>query len=223
MPFSSFVFYHIPKCGGTSFRNYINQCALNSDIVADEIYIPGCNGLSNDKNLNQLTKEELEELRSRRLKVVGVHMKCGDIKKYDLNIIEPFRYTILRNPVERFMSHYNFFNYKLGNQDCKGVGLNELDEKKFDEILSLLSNVQINFLIDVKHPRLLSDLNRLKIACYNLQHEFHGFSLFFGSAELPMLNVGKNESNVNETRLGLIGDSHRLDMKLFSFAQRISK
>jgi len=54
----SFVFYHIPKCGGTSMRYALNELFLNL-YDQKQIYAPR---ISDTSNFNLVKKADLEKL-----------------------------------------------------------------------------------------------------------------------------------------------------------------
>lgn len=149
--YQSFIFVHVPKCGGTSFRKYIYQTALANQIDKEKIHIPGFGGLSNDKNVSQLTKNELAAFRASNKLVLGVHCKFGVHENHKLNMLNPFYYILLRDPVKRFVSHYNFFNWHLGYSNLKGIHLNDLDEEVLNSLLTKMSNIQLSHLINGPH------------------------------------------------------------------------
>ena len=175
--FDSFVFTHIPKCGGTSFREYVWQCAEASGLTSDDVYIPGINGIRNNKNIPELSKEELSVFRSMNPRVIACHCKFDVATDYELNLDNIFYYTILRDPIKRFISHYNFFYFHLGYNNCKGVRLNDLPEETLDFLVKSLANIQVSFLSNVKHPKVVGFETMCKVAKYNLQHEYASYGI----------------------------------------------
>lgn len=151
-PYDSFIFTHIPKCGGTSFREYIFEAGVHSGIETDRIYAPGLNGVGNDKNVPQLSEQELADLRHKGLRILACHAYFDVHRKYDLNMANPFYYVILREPVSRFISHYDFFYFKLGYEDYKGKSLNDLDDEALEHVIKSLCNVQIVYLTTPTRP-----------------------------------------------------------------------
>ena len=146
--YGSFIFTHIPKCGGTSFREYIYHTALDNGIEKSKIHVPGYGGLSNQKNISQLDKEELNHFRRSQKMVLAAHCKFGVHEEFKLNMADPFYYILLREPVGRFISHYNFFHRRLGYRNMKGIHLNDLDKDALQEMLERMANIQLTHLIN---------------------------------------------------------------------------
>lgn len=145
--FGSFIFTHIPKCGGTSFRAYIREAAERSSISKEEVYIPGEYGLSHEATLMALPSESLSAVQQRPLKVVADHVFYGADQHYDLKTESPYYYTLLREPVTRVISHYNFFCYFRGDYELKDVPLNQLPEERIEAIIRRFSNIQTIYLV----------------------------------------------------------------------------
>lgn len=141
--YGSFVFTHIPKCAGTSFREYIYNTAKKNLIPEEKIYIPGFGGLHHKKNVTQLSKKELEAFREKNVLILADHCKYNIHLEKQLNLKDPFYYTILREPVSRFISHYNYFYRFLGFENLKDIDLNHLDKDILQNLLMRFSNMQL--------------------------------------------------------------------------------
>lgn len=113
-----FVFYHIPKCGGTSLRDYLYKI-LELKYNRSQIYYPRLTKQYRPAygNKNLSTIHEYQNV----LDCVGVDY-LNDIKavlchiRYDTeylsfkkvpNIVDML---VMRDPVDRLISHYNFFD-----------------------------------------------------------------------------------------------------------------
>jgi len=75
VPFDSFIFSHIPKCGGSSFRKFIFDSSLKSEIDVKKIHIPGEGGVLHSKNLPNLEEAELKSLKLQKVKIIADHSK----------------------------------------------------------------------------------------------------------------------------------------------------
>ncbi len=230
----SFVFTHIPKCGGTSFRRFINDLAISSGINEDQIYIPGLNGLENTKNLLTLDQIELDRVRGRNIRVLADHTLYKGIDQLSIKMANPFYYTILRDPIERFISHYNFFCKKLGNRGLRGVSLNEIGEEKLVEVLSNFSNLQIRYLTnyrsgEVNKSTLLDAIFILesKFPCFGLLEDMETSLALFnqlkpdwlhGDVFFPILNKNKTDERLSTEIIERIQESNSLETELYNRA-----
>ena len=237
--FRSFIFTHIPKCGGTSFRNYLYNTGFHSGFAEESMYIPGFGSVNNDENLNQLDEAQLTKIRERYTLILADHTPFNGHLHYKLNTKKPFYYTILRDPIERFVSHYNFFYYHLGYDECKGLKLDDLPANKLEDLLKTLSNVQVKYIsgfneMGQKEVKPLSQL--FYVARFNLKKRFHCVGIlsrmdeslnllkkmspnwmsFVG--ELGMSNVNKQmmDKSVSPRVRELIRKANHFDMELYS-------
>ena len=104
----NFIFYHIQKCGGTSIRHmfynyfikiYHKKYIFGPEFLGDDTLCflsDKLNDIQNNKNIDY-----------NNLKVILSHMSYNDI---DLSYV-PYKITFLRDPVERIISHYYYFDY----------------------------------------------------------------------------------------------------------------
>lgn len=239
LAYKTFRFTHIPKCGGTSFRALINDSALSSGIALESIYIPGFNGVPNDKNISQLTLDELSILKSKSITVFAGHMRHNEYDRFNIPLIAPFNITVLRNPVNRFISHYNFFNYKLGYNNCKGIHLNELEAKSRREIIRNLSNIQCHYLGDIKNYRKAGNDVLLELAKNNLANDYQivgileqidrctkslkelSPSWITFDKDLPTHNKGDDIDEIENEIIEQITETNYLDMELYKFGEKL--
>jgi len=233
--YDCFIFTHIPKCGGTSFRELVYNSALQSGINANQVYVPGFGELKNDKNFDQLNEDEKVALSKKSYKIIANHCKFEDHIHYNIKTESPFYFTILRDPIKRFISHYNFFYKKLGYNNCKGVSLNELKEETLDFLSDKLANIQINYIANVKMPKAVGDDNMLKIAIYNSIYNYGYIELLenqermfknlnklipewlFIDNKLQYLNKNKDEETINSDVINKITLANRHDIILYNF------
>jgi len=238
--YDTFIFSHIPKCGGSSFRKYVIESCVASDIAPERVYAPGFNGIKNNKNISQLEPVELKALRNTDLKVVADHSKFNVHRRYRLGMTKPFYYTIFREPVARFISHYNFFYYKMGYGNCKGVSLNDLDEPKRREIMTTLANLQVNYVANnIKNP---INVEHYKLAIYNIERHYACFGLLKDmekSLEIldkyapewvqwkknfPMENKNpgnKGKAEIKPEIVRQIQEINEYDMRLYDFVEKL--
>lgn len=244
MNYQSFIFTHIPKCGGTSFRNYIYDAGLKNCIDSTNIYIPGKNGIKYIKNIIGLSEEEIQALQSRQLKILACHAHYNVHKQYGLMMDAPFYYTILREPVSRVISHYNHFLFKGDNERFKNRTLQELSEDSLDNALKKQSNLQTIYLTGGRattgqtvNDATLIEAKRIletEYACFGLL-EHIGLSIQYLQTVAPAWlsfegtfpHERKNEEPKNareplgEAVLQRIRDFNRYDMELYVYAQKL--
>lgn len=244
--FDSFIFTHIPKCGGTSFRKFVFSNAVASGVKEELIYIPGFSNIPNENNLDQIQGERAEAFAINKLTVLADHTPYNGQLRLGVRMPRAFRCTILRDPVERFMSHYNFFYRKLGYEDCKDIHLNDLDQEKLDDLLGRLSNVQVKFIAGYNDlgEREKRPMNKLFfIAKYNLNYCFHEvgvledmeyfierlnghkdlFMNFEGSVGHMNVNRKSDDTPVREDLLERIKNANRFDQRLYNIACKINE
>lgn len=233
--YSSFIFTHIPKCGGTSFREFLNDSSEKSSIPITSRYIPGFNSIENEKNIPQLNEEELSQLRQLPLKMVACHSKFDVHNVYKLsNVKNPFYYTILREPLSRFISHYFFFYFKHNNADCKDIHLNDLPKDKLVQIVENLANIQTRWICN-------DDSATAEQAIDKLNHTYGSFGLleYFKESieillaykpswltildEMPFSNSNKSYdiSQIEPSIIELINEYNATDTALYNEAKRI--
>ena len=162
--FTQFHFIHIPKCGGTSFREYLNSASIAGGIQLYNIYLPGFNAVKTASNYNQLNIIQKYLFRRKPYKVIGMHASMNVFKTKTSLSDKPFSYTILREPVTRFLSHYYHFYFHQGAGGCKGIHLADLEPNKRHNLISHLSNLMIKYLIsaDLKSEIVAVDLENAK-------------------------------------------------------------
>jgi len=176
--YKSFVFTHIPKCGGSSFRHYLADCAINSGVIKNNIYIPETLGIKNNENLDQLNQEKLKKVAQKKLVILGDHSKFNVHRRKNLNIQSPFYFTILREPIKRVVSHYNHFYYDRGYGNSKDITLNELEPLRLRQILFGFNNLMVDYLSN-RNPKIEPTITTytLKRAIFNLENHFGCFAI----------------------------------------------
>lgn len=227
--FDTFIFTHIPKCGGTSFREYIYNSGKTSNIKPEEMYVPGFHPESNEKNIPQLNEEELDKLRQSQIKVFACHSKYDIEREFNLTKVKnPFYFTILREPVQRFISHYYFFYFKLNNSNCKNIHLKDLQENKRHEIINHLSNLQVKWIGNNPNADLNLAINILETKYQSvgiLEHisqsldvlrKFSPDWITFNNS-FPISNTNKSyeKYQIPDSIIDEIKNANALDMKLY--------
>ena len=112
---NSLVYIHVPKCGGTSFgsalrlRYFYSQAtiALGDSRAVQNALAPGACGVARIKAEYDVRDVMLAQLMAQKYRCISVHAR------YHPGLHERYRttskfVTLLRHPVERFLSHYHY-------------------------------------------------------------------------------------------------------------------
>lgn len=124
-----FVFYHIPKCGGTSLREFFRQLYLANGFHKEDIYV-SCitHNMPDIMNIDILTKI-VPDLDTK--KIVLAHINHNLYPK----LPSKFNVTCIRNPINRCISSFNHFTLQE-NPDSNLEQLYLTDKTKFDKLCS---------------------------------------------------------------------------------------
>lgn len=100
-----FLFVHLPKCAGTSMLSMLSHVGSDRCITIAET-------ASKTQAMNIVRNSSLN--RSKVKVIMGRNVLYG---MHDGFQSEPFYFTMLRNPVERYISQYNFYVDAAKNQN----------------------------------------------------------------------------------------------------------
>jgi hypothetical protein len=98
-----FVFYHIPKCGGSSIREFFKHAFVSKQFKNNEIYI-ACED-TNRPNIMDETKLAFYKTHFDKTRVLLAHINNTLYEKLD----SKFNITCIRNPIHRAISSFNHF------------------------------------------------------------------------------------------------------------------
>jgi hypothetical protein len=98
-----FIFYHIPKCGGSSIRVFLKNMFLHKGFTREQIYI--ASESENKPNIMDEAKLETFMTKFNKTKIVLSHIDNNFYEKLNSN----FKITCVRNPIHRAISSFNHF------------------------------------------------------------------------------------------------------------------
>lgn len=240
---NSFIFTHIPKCGGTSFRKYIYDAGIQSGLDPSSLYIPGQGDVPFSKNIISVSEEELKAIQIKPWKLMACHAYFDVHRQYHLNMDQPCYYTILREPISRVLSHHNHFLFKE-HDTFKNKSLMELEPDRLDEALQIHANLQTLYItntLDRSGVHLnLEDLNNAKqilknnYICFgileHIQTSIHLLDVCSPAwlqlrDEFPHANKNVDSKgkllSISDEVMERIRHHNRIDIELYNFAVEI--
>lgn len=241
--YDSFIFTHIPRCGGTSFRKFIYRSALKSRIDPEKLYIPGYNNLDENKNIIGLPPEEIDVLKKRELKILACHAQSNVHLRYGLKLPNPFYYVLFREPISRCISHYSYFYFKKGyrdltgmSSDLTGMSLNDLETGELEKTIKNQSNLQVRYLANLGRASRSDDDEALSKAIDILQNDYACFGILEHIDEsirilrsnapawlrwepvFPRTNSSDSTDKASAPVIEMIQHYNRYDIELYNYA-----
>ncbi len=214
-----FIHLHIPKCGGSSVSSFLKQ-NFGKDLYS-------CNSILNDY---QYTSEQVYKIINHypNLRCLTGHKQSLELP-LDKNNINITALCWVRDPVDRFVSHY-FYHRNHTNlvPETKKYSLEEYVKWALkEEHQKMYINGQVRFLsggnisVIQKHIRnrtlLLYPLSRLQESLYTLTYMFPDQ---FSSWYMPNINVSKKDQEIPKNIRDLVLPYVQDDLTLLNLAMQ---
>lgn len=133
-----FVLNHVPKCAGTSLRRSIfKDCSTNPD----NHFYGNCIYVSTITHSNICIEKDGIGCLSNQTRVFVDHSRYGVIEKlFGLNDIDVYTCLTIRNPIDRILSHNNFFT---------DISTEKLltDEESFRKLITICGNIIQHYML----------------------------------------------------------------------------
>lgn len=159
---SELIFYHIPKCGGSSLRKMIYD-VIDDEVKRNTLCPPYTNVLSNN-DVRACTELSInrEKTETENLKIILTHIS------YLPDLHPKLKITVLRNPIDRVISHYYFFEFRDKNSPLYNIELDNLynnDRNLFNNYMCRYGNVMSTQLGIINCSGLLFEEYQHRIKC----------------------------------------------------------
>jgi hypothetical protein len=219
------IFLHIPKAAGTTLNGIINQ-----QYTRDTIF--NLKGINDKDNFDKLCASKKDKIR-----ILRGHMAFGlhNFLSYPCTY-----FTLLRNPIERVISHYYYIRNNPHYKRHKIAQAKSIEdylmsqEEKFND----LSNLQTKLLCGTSQVNWSNEIEVLEMAKFNLENYFAvvGITEKFDETMLILQynfdwnipvyirqNVSKNSypSGIYEQTLKIIKCFNSLDIELYEYAKNM--
>jgi hypothetical protein len=190
------LFFHNPKTAGTSLRDFLNKTCKDGNFFTHLFY---------EKYLNSQFKiNSMLNVVDPTFNIYFNHLSQQELlvlnKEVNFNFENFVEIVVVRNPIDRLLSYYNFIMHKT----YKNISmfLDDIEKQKVDPLLCFRS--QLDY---VSYP-LSSKQIIFKYEEMDLLHDFLK-SHFNNDGSLPKLNITKQKF-VNKLETSLVDRCHRI-------------
>jgi len=234
-----FIFIHIPKCAGTTLHKIINKNYEKNELytIGMDPHVPIKNSIENFKNFPIEKRNKIKCLKGHM--PFGLHLYLSNNPRY---------ITILRDPVRRVVSHYNYAkNYKY-HYLYETINENKLTlyDYVYNDITPEINNGQVRLLAGIKSQDTVygnedCDESTLKRGLINIEKHFIACGILSDFDEFLVAiseyfkwkniyyfkrNVKSNYleiENIDSKTLSLIERKNKLDLILYDKIRKGNK
>jgi hypothetical protein len=218
------VFIHIPRTAGTSFQKY-----LKTHYKSDNNAINWINIRSSHNEKSYQIKTDNKQLRT-FIDMDREHYTYSELYKYYKDIQNRYKFSIVRNPWDRHVSLFEYFNnnlifvfdkkfrFKDFNQYIDWLVSYESSNTYKDIFLKHFTRNQLDYLIDYKGNIKVDKIFRFE----KIKEEFKYFKDNFTlSGELPNINNSNRKHYrkyyTNRSK-DIIEQLHKKDIEIFGYS-----
>lgn len=178
--YNSFIFTHIQKSAGASIRLMIAHTAIANKIPSSKVYNPGVFGVNVEKNLVDVSQDGIDQIKNKDIIVLADHSPFGTERLVGIDSLRnPYRFTILRSPVDRMFSYYYFFLFTGAFPGYKGRHPNSLSDQELNECGESMGNDQVKVLGGATVGEDIPSIEKVtERAVFNLENEFTDFGIY---------------------------------------------
>lgn len=210
---AQFFFIHIPKTGGTSFRQMLQTQFKPDEIFPNENLIRKLKGYPYLNELNEIYQDKISNV---SLLVGHYPLSAYQLLSNDVKLL-----TFFREPVSRAVSFIRY--YKKTNQDYKNSSLEEI----FNSEINQLSNMQVKIISSIFND---NNKNRINVAIENLNRlDFFGISEDFNTSikiaekqfcwnlgVIKKVNITNSSIDIPENLINQIIECNQEDIALYN-------
>ena len=196
---NTIIFLHIPRTGGTTFRDILERYYHSRNVIEINNFI------NTEKNIKSITKE-----RRSSIHLIKGHLNFGIHKWID----GPYKYiTFLRHPIKRTLSTFKYIKNNIIHEDYNFIqsrSLNEYLESGNNLMLDNGNNLDNHFAVT-------GITERFNESILVLANELNWKSPYYSIAN----KSNRMDLSIEIDELSTIKKYYHFDMKLYNYANNL--